>query len=558
MESTTAPGAGGPPGPAPAHALLRRAAAPRAAPPSYGALRAPAASAAPSAPRPTAASSWCWTPPARWQGPTARATPGSRPPVRPSAPSRTRCPTATRRGCASTAPAGPRLRRHLAGPARHRARPGAVEARGGRGQPPGATPRPRSPSNGRRRPPGRRPARHPADLRRRVQLRDAEALRGRRATRPATGRGRCGSTRSASRSRAPRRTSWSASPGGPRRVLRRPDAASLGKAARAGLPTQRRGLPDGGRPGRGGASPGKAAADRPGPVPRQHRPRRDPLVRPTLDAAATADLSATAVPQPGVPPSTTATASNCGSAAPATSPTPATRSSAHFGQDEGAMTLTSAVSRIAGPGPRRDRATRPGATCCPSTAPGRGLRPGRWPLELRFDHEAPLPPGTVPAAARTDYGPAPAPLTGTPEDVAGGTGFNDATALTRASGGTGCCRGRPATTRCTSDGASSSPTRRSSPTSRCSTAGGHRVDLRRPPAYAPGRLPVRDASDAHDNRMYDGSPVSVGLGTVPVTWTNRWVDGSAASAVHRAGRLLDRGGPRPGRRPAGPRTPRSA
>ncbi|MFI0895319.1 hypothetical protein [Streptomyces sp. NPDC020983] len=53
--------------------------------------------------------------------------------------------------------------------------------------------------------------------------------------------------------------------------------------------------------------------------------------------------------------------------------------------------------------------------------------------------------------------------------------------------------------------------------------------------YAPGRLPVKDASDGHGTRPYDGGPASVGLGTVLVSWANRWVDGGDVTPVHSAG-----------------------
>jgi Ca-activated chloride channel family protein len=69
-----------------------------------------------------------------------------------------------------------------------------------------------------------------------------------------------------------------------------------------------------------------------------------------------------------------------------------------------------------------------------------------------------------------------------------------------------------------------------------SSAGGTVFTFVTTSLYAPGRVPVEDASDTPGNRTYDGSaPASVGLGTVPVTWTNRWVAGGAATEVHRAG-----------------------
>ncbi|MEE4541031.1 VWA domain-containing protein [Streptomyces sp. V4-01] len=285
----------------------------------------------------------------------------------------------------------------------------------------------------------------------------------------------------------------------------------------------------------GGASPGKAAPIAPGQYLDTIGPGETRWYAATLDALATDDLSATAVPQPGVPVDYGDGIELRLSAAGGYGATCDTQSR-HFGQDEGAMTLTGAVSRI----PDRDH----GGGC------GRAGRyllsvhrtsaaasdPSRWPIELRFEREAPLPAGTVPAAARTDYGPPPAPLTGAPRDRAGGTGFNDATPLT-----TGVWRDRllPAQLRYykvhVGWGQQLSYTAEfaNAPVLDGSAAGASTFVVTR--AYAPDRLPVTGASDAHDDRMYDGSPASVGVGTVPVSWTNRWVDGGPAQAVHRAG-----------------------
>jgi Ca-activated chloride channel family protein len=253
-----------------------------------------------------------------------------------------------------------------------------------------------------------------------------------------------------------------------------------------------------------------------------------------LDAARTADLSATVAPQPGVAvdygdgietklQGTGDYSFTCGT------------DSAHFQQDEGAMTLTSAVSRV--PTQKHDdecdKAGHYLLSVHRTTAAGSDR--SRWPLELRFDYEAALPKGMVPAAARTDYGKAPEPLTGAPDDVQGGTGFNDARVLK-----TGVWRDRllPGQTRYykvhvgwgqqLTYAAEFANEPVLDDTNTAST-------FVRTTAYAPGRLRLRDASDAHDNRLYDGSPATIGLGTVPVTWTNRWVVDGEATGVHAAG-----------------------
>ncbi|MFG1805414.1 VWA domain-containing protein [Streptomyces sp. NPDC049040] len=314
-----------------------------------------------------------------------------------------------------------------------------------------------------------------------------------------------------------------------------PDAAALGRQLVRASQLSADAYRMAGDPVTGGATPAKAAAIGPGQYTDTIGPGETRWYAATLDAASTADLSATAVPQPGVAvdygdgievklAGTGAYSYTCGS------------DSAHFAQDEGAMILTGAVSRV----PSRDgkddcdKAGRYLFSVHRTTAATSDR--SRWPVELRFDNEAPLPAGTVAAAARTDYGTAPAPLTGTPKDVVGGTGFNDATTVAK-----GVWRDRllPGQTRYYKvhvgwgqqltyaaefanepvlDGASAAAS------TFVATA-----------AYAPGRLPVDGASDARDDRLYTGTPVSVGLGTVPVTWTNRWVDEADAATVHSAG-----------------------
>lgn len=289
-----------------------------------------------------------------------------------------------------------------------------------------------------------------------------------------------------------------------------------------------------GTPVTGGATPAAAPALAPGQYTDTIGPGETRWYAVTLDAASTADLSATAAPQPGVPvgygdglelklTGTGTYAFTCDTG------------TAHFGQDEGAMTLTGAVSRVPSHDHRDDCDKAGRYLLAVHRTSAATSDPGRWPVELRFDEETPLPAGTVPAAARTDYGTAPAPLTGTPQDVAGGTGFNDATTLTK-----GVWRDRllPGQTRYYKvhvgwgQQLTYAAEFANEPVIDKAAAASTFV---RTSAYAPGRLPLRDASGASDDRSYTGSPVAVGVGTVPVTWTNRWVDEGDAEAVHSAG-----------------------
>lgn len=254
-----------------------------------------------------------------------------------------------------------------------------------------------------------------------------------------------------------------------------------------------------------------------------------------LDAASTADLAVTAVPRPGVRAAygdgvelrlasgTGAYPVTCGS------------DSAHFGQDEGAMVIAGAVSRI--PGDDRDgpcdEAGRYVLSVHRSSAAGSDR--ARWPLELFYGAERPFEAGTTPAPAATRYGDPPAALTGAPRDVEGGTGFNDARRL-----GKGIWRDTllPGQTRfykvrvgwgqrlTYSADFANEPLLRGGSTASSFVATA---------AYGPGRQPLGDASGASQRRGYYGRPLSVGLGTVPVTWTNRWVAAGGARGARTAG-----------------------
>lgn len=312
-----------------------------------------------------------------------------------------------------------------------------------------------------------------------------------------------------------------------------PDAASLARQLVRASQLSADAYRLAGRVISGGHSAGKAAAIVPGQYTDTLGPGETRWYAVTLDSAATADLSVTAVPQPGVPveysdgvelklASTGQYDFTCDSR------------STHFGQDEGAMTLTGAVSRI--PSHDGDGACDPAGRYLLSVhrTSAAASDQGRWPIELHYGVQAPLPAGTTAAAARSDYGAAPAPLTAAPKDVTGGTGFNDATRLV-----TGVWRDRllPAQTRyykvhlgwgqqlSYAAQFANEPVLGAEPAASFVTTS----------AYAPDRLRVQDAADGHDESSYDGSPTAVGLGTVPVTWTNRWVDGDPAQAVHQAG-----------------------
>lgn len=286
----------------------------------------------------------------------------------------------------------------------------------------------------------------------------------------------------------------------------------------------------------GGATAARAAAIAPGQYLDTIGPGETRWYAAGLDATTTADLAVTAVPQPGVKvgygDGIELKAASAGQYA-----FTCDTGSAHFGQDEGAMIVTAAVSRVP---------TAKGDGSCDKAGPyllsvhrtsAPGSDQGRWPIEIRYGSEPPLKAGTTPAAAETEYGDKPAPLAGDPKDITGGTGFNDAAALTK-----GVWRDKllPAQTRFYKVrlgwGQQLSYAAEFANEPVLDDASAASVwSYVETGTYGPGRQPVRDASGGDDHRSYTGKPLSVGLGTVPVTWTNRWVVGGSAPAVHSAG-----------------------
>lgn len=171
----------------------------------------------------------------------------------------------------------------------------------------------------------------------------------------------------------------------------------------------------------------------PGIVPGQYLdsigPNEERYYATDLDAASTADFSATVVPQPGAAVDSldalrTRIAYGTDSACDSTTQL--------FGQHEGATPLTSGVSRVpsqSGTG-GCDKAGRYWLVVERKAA--KGSDGARWPVELTFHVEHPLKKGVTPAQSEPEYGAggkdATLPSTA-PKDVTGGTGFNDARTL---------------------------------------------------------------------------------------------------------------------------------
>ncbi|MDB1086269.1 VWA domain-containing protein [Streptomyces sp. ACA25] len=285
----------------------------------------------------------------------------------------------------------------------------------------------------------------------------------------------------------------------------------------------------------GGSSSDEAAVLEPGQYLDTLGPGETRWYAAELDDASAADFSVTAVPHPGVAVDSRDTL-ELQLTDSRDSPRRCGTERIRFGDDEGAMILTQAVSRIP---------SAEGTATCDEA--GRYLLSvsresaetsdrAHWPMELRFALEEPLEPGSRPAASTPDYGrvgadhPLPADE---PEDITGGTGFNDATELD-----SGVWRDRllPAQTRYY----------------KVPVGWGQQLRYRvefgneptlegRPPAsyvrtrgYSPTRQPIA-RGDFRTERPYRGEQLAVDMGTVPVSWTNRWESGAEVRPVRRGG-----------------------
>lgn len=256
----------------------------------------------------------------------------------------------------------------------------------------------------------------------------------------------------------------------------------------------------------------------------------------SLDAASTADFSATVVPQPGAAVDSLDTLrtriaydtdSSCDS------------TSEMFGQTEGATPLTSGVSRVpsqSGTG-TCDKAGRYWLVVERKAA--KGSDAARWPMELMFHVEHPLTKGVTPAQSEPAYGAGGKDATlptSAPRDITGGTGFNDARTVHP-----GVWRDKllPAQTLWYKVPVGWGQQLRydvefgNEPTvkgySTHTSFAGTQV-------YTPFRTPVGSGTGQFDRQVsYNGRLAALSMGTVPVAWTNRYESHPNVIPVHHKG-----------------------
>ncbi|MGP3998515.1 vWA domain-containing protein [Streptomyces sp. 8N706] len=255
-----------------------------------------------------------------------------------------------------------------------------------------------------------------------------------------------------------------------------------------------------------------------------------------LDGKSTVNFSATAVPQPGVAVDVTDV---LGTGVESGTDTVCESSTELSGQKEGATPITSGVSRIP--------SEKGGGSC---DEPGRywlaverkasdGSDASRWPLELTYDVEKPLPKSVTPAQSEPEYGAggkeALLPTTA-PKDVTGGTGFNDARQIRQ-----GVWRDDvlPSQTLWYKVAVGWGQQLRydvefaNEPTvkgySSATSYGATQV-------YTPARHPVGGGTgEFSPQSVYNGRPMALEMGTVPVAWTNRYESHPNTIPVHDKG-----------------------
>ncbi|MGW1373363.1 vWA domain-containing protein [Streptomyces sp. NPDC002446] len=315
-----------------------------------------------------------------------------------------------------------------------------------------------------------------------------------------------------------------------------PDARSLARQLQRAGQLSADGYRFKGKPVRGTATGGGAPRIVPGQYLDSIGPNEERYYATDLDAASTADFSATVVPQPGAAVDSLdtlrtkivyGTDSTCDS------------TSEMFGQTEGATPLTSGVSRVP---------AESGTSTCDKAGrywlvverkATKGSDAARWPMELTFHVEHPLKKGVTPAQSEPEYGAGGKDATlptGVPQDVTGGTGFNDARPLRP-----GVWRDKilPAQTlwykvpvgwgqqlRYDVEFANE-PTVKGYSTHL--SYGGTQV-------YTPFRAPVGSGTGQFSPHVsYTGRLAGLSMGTVPVAWTNRYEPNPNVIPVHHKG-----------------------
>ncbi|MGW7416248.1 vWA domain-containing protein [Streptomyces sp. NPDC054863] len=315
-----------------------------------------------------------------------------------------------------------------------------------------------------------------------------------------------------------------------------PDAAALARQLQRAAQLSADGYRFQGKRVEGAPARGTAPALTPGQYLDTIGPGETRYYAADLDAVSTVNFSATAVPQPGAAVDTfdalkTRVEYDESSACE--------NSTEHFLQNEGATPLTSAVARVP---------SQSGTASCDKAGrywlavervSKKGSDAGRWPLELTYGVEKPLPPGTKPGESKPEYGAgdekAPLPA-GDPKDVRGGTGFNDARQIAA-----GVWRDRilPSQTLWYKVPAGWGQQVRydvefaNEPT----VEGGAGVmSYGMTQIYTPARAPVGSGSGGFDPKtLYTGRPAVASLGTVPVAWTNRYESHPNTVPVHDRG-----------------------
>lgn len=286
----------------------------------------------------------------------------------------------------------------------------------------------------------------------------------------------------------------------------------------------------------GGASADQAAEMGPGQYLDSIGPGETRWYSAPLDGATTDAFAATAVPQPGVP-----VATGDGLEVKLTGPgdyTPTCdQDRAYFSQDEGAFPLAAAASRIP---------SEEGGASCDKTGTfhfsvtrnsEKSSDQARWPLELRHSVEQPLKKGVTPAQSAPEYGEGGAKAqlpTGSPRNIEGGTGFNDAKEL-----GKGVYRDKllPAQTRWYKVPVGWGQQLRydvefaNEPTLKDSVSD---FSFVRTGAYSPARDQLSGTEFTEDT-LYQGKPTAVSFGSVPVSWTNRYETAGSVTPVHQNG-----------------------